>query len=242
MILKRVADKVRRLSSSKQEAESDFWKDLIKNLEKWYTGELTSYYKTPNPAETEKIKVSNLKDSSILTWLKLHQQVKYLKDLELTDDTFSGLKLMDIGAGPMPSASVFRNCEVYCLEPLLHKYLEAGFPLHYYDNCRFIHAVSENIPVEDEFFDAIISVNAIDHVDDLRRTSLEVKRVLKRNGLFRMHVHYHKATKLEPVEITDELFLQVFSWCPNLHTVSRKSSSHSTTLEADETFVLWSNF
>ncbi len=242
MILGRLSNKIRMLASSKQEAESLFWKEEIKKLEKWFTGELSHHYKTPNPKETEKIKTTNLKDSSILTWFKLHQRVKYLEDLELTDNAFSGLKLLDIGAGPMPSATVFKNCEVYCLDPLLHKYLEAGYPLHYYDNCKFIHAFSEDIPIEDEFFDAVISVNAIDHVDELPKTSKEIKRVLKKNGLFRMHVHYHKATKLEPIEITDEMFLKVFSWCPNLHKVSGKKFSYSTTLDTDELFVLWSNF
>ena len=242
MILERLKNKIKMLTSSKQEAESLFWKNNIKQLEKWFTGELPYYYKTPCPGETEKIKSSNLKNSSILTWFKLHQQVKYLEDLELKDDAFAGLKLLDIGAGPMPSATVFKNCDVYSLDPLLHKYLEAGYPLHYYGNCKFIHAVSENIPVEDEFFDAIISVNAIDHVDNIHKTSLEIKRVLKKNGLLRMHVHYHKATKLEPVEITDEMFLRTFSWCSNLHKISEKKDSLSTTLDADETFALWSNF
>ena len=242
MILERLKRKIKMLTSSKQEAESLFWRDHMKNMENWFTGELPYYYKTPSPEETEKIKASGLKDSSILTWFKLHQQVKYLADLELPENAFAGMKLLDIGAGPMPSATVFKNCEVYCLDPLLHKYLEVGYPLHYYDNCKFIHAFSENIPVKDGFFDAVISVNAIDHVDDIHKTSMEINRVLKKNGLFRMHVHYHKATKLEPLEITDAMFLRIFSWCPDLHKVSENKSSFSTTLDADETFVLWSNF
>lgn len=70
------------------------------------------------------------------------------------------MKLLDIGSGPMPSATCFKDCQLYCLEPLLPKYLEAGFPLHYYKNFKFIHGVSENIPIEDNFFDAVISVQA----------------------------------------------------------------------------------
>jgi len=241
-IFERLTNKIRMLTSSKQDAECLFWKDNLNNLKDWYTGRLSLYYNTPSPKENEKVKAANLKDSSILTWFKLHQQVKYLYDLELQEDAFSGMKLLDIGAGPMPSATVFKDCEVYCLEPLLHKYLAIGYPLHYYNNCKFIHAVSEDIPVEDDFFDAVISVNAIDHVDDLYKKSLEIKRVMKKGGLFRMHVHYHKATKLEPHEINDEIFIQLFSWCGNLHKIYEKRTSFSTTLGKDEIFVLWSNF
>jgi SAM-dependent methyltransferase len=242
MIFKRLLNKVIEFIGSKEGAESLFWKNHIENMEKWYTGELSCYYKTSSPKESEKIKVRNLKDSSILTWFKLHQQEKYLKDLKLTDQAFSEMKLLDVGAGPIPSSMVFRNCEIYCLEPLLHKYLEAGYPLHYYDHCRYIHAHSEEIPVEDNFFDAVISVNAIDHVDDLSLTSIEIKRVLKENGLLRMHVHYHRATKWEPIVITDELFMELFSWCQNLHKIDETKSSYSMSAGADESFALWSNF
>ena len=242
MIFKKLSHKIKELIGSKEDAESLFWKNQIDDLKRWYTGELSSHFRTPSPKEPEKVKASNLKDSSILTWFTLHQKVKYLKDLKLTDQFFSGMKLLDIGAGPMPSAAVFKNCEVYCLEPLLHKYLEAGYPIHYYDNVKYIHAPSENIPVEDNFFDAVISVNAIDHVNDIRKTSMEIKRVLKENGLFRMHVHYHKATKWEPVVITDAIFSDVFSWCQHLHKISETKTSYSQSADTDELFTLWSNF
>lgn len=106
----------------------------------------------------------------------------------------------------MPSGTVFQDVELYCLDPLYGQYISSGFPMHYYDRTHFINAPSENIPVEDNFFDVIISVNAIDHVDDFHDTAQELKRVLKPNGKFAMHVHYHKATAAEPIEITDEIF------------------------------------
>lgn len=242
MILEKISNKIRKIFSTKQEAEYFFWKSEIVKLQQWYSGELKALYNTACPDNEEKVEVSNLKDSSVLTWFKLHQQVKYLEDLELTKKAFVGKRLLDIGAGPMPSATVFEDCEVYCLDPLFHKYLEAGYPLHYYGNCRFIHACSENIPVEDGFFDAVISVNAIDHVDDLFKSSEEIRRVLKDNGLFRMHVHYHAATKLEPLEIDDDKFLKVFSWCTDLKKMGEKKTSHSTRLDDTESFALWSNF
>ncbi|MEW6601606.1 MAG: methyltransferase domain-containing protein [Nitrospirota bacterium] len=242
MYYSRISKKLKEMLASKQEAESLFWEDFLCKLEQWYRGDIPDLFKTPCPREEEKIRVSNIKDSSVLTWFKLHQQVKYLKDLQLTDQAFSGMRLLDIGAGPMPSATVFKSCKIYCLEPLLHDYLRIGFPFHYYDDFKYIHANAENIPVEDGFFDAVISVNAIDHVDNLNETSLEIRRVLKDNGLFRMHVHYHKATKWEPMVITDEVFSEAFSWCKNLHKIAETKTSYGLSPASDETFVLWSNF
>ena len=132
--------------------------------------------------EEEKLRVSDIQHSSILTWHKLHQEVKYLQDLELGTDAFRGMKLLDVGAGPMASATCFEGADLYCLEPLLPQYLQAGFPIHYYGKTTFISAPSERIPVPDAFFDAVISANAIDHVDNIGETALEIKRVLKPGG------------------------------------------------------------
>ena len=227
---------------SKQDAEINFWRREIHRYQQWYSGELSPLYKSPSPAEEEKVSAPNLKDASILTWHKLHQEAKYLADLELSAQAFTGMKLLDVGAGPIPSATCFKGAELYCLEPLLPKYIEAGFPLHYYGNVTFIHSVSESIPVVDNFFDAVISVNAIDHVDDLPATALEISRVLKSDGLFRMHVHYHQPTVCEPVVINDQVFGELFSNCGQLRKVSETKQNFSTDLPNEESFVLWSNF
>lgn len=152
------------------------------------------------------------------------------------------MKILDVGAGPMPSATCFKNCEVYCLDPLLDRYLSIGFPLHYYPSARFIHAQSEDIPVTDNFFDAIISVNAIDHINDFAKTAIELKRVLKPQGLFRMQVHYHPATDCEPLELNDTIFTEAYSWCEGLKKLSQSQESFSMTLGGNESLTLWSNF
>ena len=241
-MLIRLLKKVIMPRISKQAAELEFWQKEIEVYKKWFTGELSLLYRTPSPKNNEKVNAASLKDSSILTWHKLHQEVKYLKDLELSPNAFQGMKLLDIGSGPMPSATCFKGCQLYCLEPLLPKYLEIGFPLHYYQNCRFIHGIAENIPIEDNFFDAVISVNAIDHVDNMQETASEIGRVLKADGLLRMHMHYHKPRKCEPIEIDDKLFQGLFSWCGNLLKVNTSQKNYSRDLYNNGSFVLWSNF
>lgn len=241
-MLEKIIKKVVEFTGSKQDAELFFWREEIKKYQKWFAGELSPLYETLAPANDQKEKSSNLKDTSILTWHKLHQEVKYLEDLQLKPDAFDGLKILDIGSGPMPSATCFKGCRLYCLEPLLHRYLEVGFPLHYYDNVSFVHGVSEKIPVEDNFFDAVISVNAIDHVDNIKETAAEIRRVLKTDGMLRMHVHYHPASKCEPVNLNDAIIHELFDWCKNLDKVTMSQKNHTLSLPDNESFVLWSNF
>ena len=105
----------------------------------------------------------------------------------------------------------------------------------------FINDPAEQIFVEDCFFDAIISVNAIDHVDCLEKVAKELWRVAKPDCRFAMHVHYHKATVYEPMEIDDEMFYRLFSWVVGLRKVDSYLDSYSRSVSGGEKFVLWSN-
>jgi SAM-dependent methyltransferase len=226
----------------KRSAELQFRRQEIKRYEQWFGGELSPLYKTPSPQDHQKVEAPNEKDASVLTWHKLHQEAKYLENLDLPSDAFKGMKLLEVGSGPMPSATCFKDCRLYCLEPLLPEYLQAGFPLHYYEGVTFIHGVAENIPTFDASFDAVISVNAIDHVDSIEETASEIRRVLKPAGLFRIHVHYHSPKICEPIELNDEIFRKLFGWCGHLRKISSSATSFSADLRGDERFVLWSNF
>lgn len=227
----------------KYAAEIAFWKQSIRDYGAWYKGKKKELFGTPSPDESEQITVSNLKDSAILTWTKLHQKPKYLFDLDLPASAFKGMRILDVGAGPIPSATCFEDVELYALDPLLDRYIAAGFPLHYYGGVRFVRGFAENMPLESHFFDAVISVNAIDHVDDLAKAAQEIHRVLKKEGRFAMHVHYHPATTAEPLEINDKLFEELFGWVPGL----KKQKATTTKLGGwkipeGESYALWRNF
>ena len=228
--------------SYKYKAEISFWKREIANYIQWYNGRIESHFNTPTPTDSEKIKVRSLEHSAILTWIKLHQEKKYLADLALPTCAFKGMKVLDIGSGPIPSGLVFKQCELYCLDPLFPQYIEAGFPLHYYDRVKFVSSRAESMPFEDNFFDAVISVNAIDHVDDFIKVAQEIHRVLKPDGKLRMHVHYHKATITEPLELNDFLFEKIYAWVPNLKKVKEVDEKYGSKAKEGEKYVLWSNF
>ena len=200
---------------NKQTGELEFWKGNLKKLERWYSCDpaVPELYGEGHPGSAEKITGNSLKDNAILTWNNVHQKTKYLKDLMLDKNAFTSKVILDLGSGPIPSATAFQDCDIYCLDPLIADYIKIGYPTHYYDRTRFICASAEDIPIADNFFDAVLSVNAIDHVDDLWKTAEEVRRVLKPGGLLRIHAHYHKAKILEPIEITDEVMNDAFKWC-----------------------------
>jgi len=248
VLTNRIARVIRRLPKlvqrqpTKYQEEVAFWRSQIAEYLPWYHAEMPERWGTASPRAEEKIIVHSEAHSALLTWLKKHQQQKYLYDLQLHTNTFSGERLLDVGAGPLPSATVFAGAELYCLDPLYPQYLESGYPLHYYPNVRFVHAYAEAMPIEDHFFDAVISVNAIDHVDDFFRTAQEIKRVLKPAGRLRMHVHYHQKTITEPIELNDAIMQAAYGWCEGFCKIDESQSKMDWTLPAGESYALWSNF
>jgi SAM-dependent methyltransferase len=226
----------------KQNAEVRFWQKEIKRYVQWYNGELKELYEHPSPTGN-KVKAYTIEESAILTFFETHQKTKYLKDLLLDTKSFIGMKILDIGSGPFPSGLCFDDCEVYCLDPLFDRYISAGFPIHIYEQrARFVQSKAEAMPFHDGFFDGVISVNAIDHVDDFKKTASEIKRVLKPGGRFRMHVHYHPKTTAEPLELTDEVFLKSYSWVTNLRRLKESNEKQGTVLtDAREKYVVWGN-
>lgn len=230
--------------SEKYQAEIGFWKIILQQYIRWYNGQITELYEEASPSYELKIKEYDLVYNAILTWQKLHQRPKYLEDLQLQNDVFEGMKVLDIGSGPHPSALCFDHCEIYCLDPLLPLYMEAGFPIHIYDSrTKFVYGFSEKMPFEDHFFDAIISVNALDHVDDFALTAEEIKRVLKPGGKVRLHLHFHPKTVTEPLELNDTIVSKAFGWCPGFKKIHESKSKRGyTIMENNETFSLWTNF
>jgi len=229
-------------SNNKREAAKEFRKKIIKEYVRWYNGEIKILYGEPMPVEEEKVKVGTLLENVIMTWGKIHQEKKYLSVLNLNIDAFEGMKILDLGSGPYPSAAVFQNSVIYCLDPLIPYFKRIGYPFHLYDsNIKFYEGYGEKMPFSDDFFDAVISVNAIDHFDSLVSTSREIKRVLHKDGLLRLHLHYHKPTVLEPIKLNDNIIREAFSWCNDFNNIKIEKQNYKFKNE-DGYFSLWTNF
>jgi ubiquinone/menaquinone biosynthesis C-methylase UbiE len=109
-------------------------------------------------------------------------------------------------------------------------------------------ASAENIPVDNGFFDVVVSVNTIDHVDDFPSVAREIRRVIKLGGFLILEVHYHKPTKTEPWTLDDKACIRYFGdlGIKKIHDgpfikfcASRERTERLVTTERQ---VIWSNY
>jgi len=192
----------KRLLRFKQLAELWFWHTQIKRWLKWYQGEDLKGFSIK---ATDELKVTGYtpRENAILTYRNAVMD-RYPSVLRIPTGYFVGKRVLDVGAGPLGLALAFRGTEVYGLDPLADEYEALGFPVRRYDS-RYtsVAAGAESIPFPDGFFDAVISVNAIDHVDSFPATAKEISRVLRPDGILRIQIHYHRPTIAEPRELND---------------------------------------
>ena len=177
---------------------------------------------------------------AVASYHKTFCEPKYLGHLQLSSREFAGTDLLDIGSGPVSGATCFVGARLHCLDHLWPKYLAAGYPRDLSD-WIVIEAKSEQMPLADASMDAIISVNALDHVDDIAATAREVRRVLKPHGRLRFHVEYHKPRVLEPQRLSDGLMGKLFSWCDGFRKLGQSDRVASHVLANGEQYALWGN-
>lgn len=115
----------------------------------------------------------------------------------LEEDFYNQKKILDIGCGPRGSlewADV--AAERIGLDPLADQYMKLEGKHH---KMEYRKSGSESIPYPDGYFDVISSLNSLDHVDDLNQTINEIKRCVKKGGLFLLISDIHSfPTVAEP--------------------------------------------
>jgi ubiquinone/menaquinone biosynthesis C-methylase UbiE len=233
--------KIRRILklylNDKQYAEYEFWRKEVKKRILWYKGETEYLLGHHCPNESFKVKNYSLRENAIRTFIKANFD-KYPKKLSLSVNHFEGKTILDIGCGPNPWATAFIGCRVYGLDQLINEYRKLGFPMERFcDRLRYLKGSVENIPVTDNFFDAVIAVNSIDHIDDFSKAAKEIRRVLKPDGELRMEVHYHKPTICEPWELDDALIENEFG-CLGIEKQSEYRFQGRT---GEEIITIWGN-
>jgi ubiquinone/menaquinone biosynthesis C-methylase UbiE len=202
--------KIQKVCNRKKYSALDFWRSEREVYVRWDEGEIKSLYGIPSPDDDMKVTGYSYKENVIRTWAQADID-KYPGHLLVSRDYFRGKKILDVGCGPVPYTLAFTDCEIYGLDHLVDGYARLGFPLsEYSDRLTYVNGVAEDMPFEDNFFDAVISVNAIDHVDDFTLTAKEISRILRPEGILRMEVHYHKPTVREPWELNDKFMLEHF--------------------------------
>lgn len=172
-------------SDVKRRAELDFWRGMAADLTRGCTSEAD-------------------RRAALLAVCREQTFPRYLRDLYLTPESFDGQRVLDVGCGPHGGLIGFAGAERYGVDHLLDDYRALGYPLgdHGID---YRTAPSEALPFEDRFFDVVVSVNALDHVDDVDRTMAEIGRVLRRGGRLMAQVNFHPSpTPAEPHCLTHQ--------------------------------------
>ena len=223
----------------KQFRELFFWSKFVKRCVRWYGGaEDRGLGELPAPEMRET--AYSLTENAIRTQYNLCGE-RYLRHRRVPPDHFRGKKVLDVGCGPFPQVAVFTECEVYGVDQLVGEYGKLGFPIEAWsERMHYIEAGAEAIPVEDGFFDAVVSVNAIDHVDDFPAVAKEITRVLKPGGILRFETHYHPPTWEEPWELGDEAILDNYGHL-NVRKLCERPYVEATGKSQRGTVALWSN-
>jgi SAM-dependent methyltransferase len=110
----------------------------------------------------------------------------------LTGRTLRGLRVLEVGSGVGMTVAMARKrfgAEAFGIEPATHEYegtfavsrdLLAAYGL---DAAAVTMGVGEQLPFPDGHFDAVISSNVLEHVQDPQRVLSESLRVLRTQGL-----------------------------------------------------------
>ncbi len=219
----------------KRRAETFFWKAELERYCRWYEGETLYGLAPPGP----EVRVSGFspETNAAMTFLHVYQEERYRDALHLDHTALAGRRVLDVGCGPFPSLLAFDDAERHGLDPLVDRYRAAGYPLKEWTRSGFAYhqAPAEQMPFPADHFDVVVSVNAIDHVDDFGLVVNEIRRVLRPGGEFRLQVNYHPPTVTEPVNIDDEVMRSHFTWATDL----RKVRDEPHPFEEGERLTLW---
>jgi SAM-dependent methyltransferase len=200
-----------RVARVKYDAELAYWRGELRNLSSWFEEGRADWWGVPPPTIDQRVTRSDVWASNAVQ--TLHQmRPTYLEELQLSADAFEGQRVLEVGCGPLVPALQFTGCERHAVDPLVDQYVEAGWPLYDYD-ATVIKAFGERLPYPDDYFDAVIAVNSLDHVDDFPRVASEMQRVLRPEGRVCFEVEYHAATVTEPLELDDGKIRAAFASC-----------------------------
>lgn len=197
-------------------------------MEDWYDGKANYHY--PHPSEDEKITAYDHKLNSILTFNNASlKKATYLRDLKLSAEHFKSKIIADIGSGPLPPLLIFKECKKrYCIDHLIDDYRKAGYPHHLFENdVTFLNSKSEHITLPDNSVDAVLSVNALDHVDNFEATAAEIMRILRPGGELHLLINCHQEkTSTEPLSLNRDKVKNAFASFGNLFVVSSNPGAY----------------
>lgn len=143
-------------------------------------------------------------------WMTKERDVskRYTFYFGIDKEYFANKIILDIGCGPLGSLDLFNAKMKIGLDPLAAKYFNFGIKKHH---MIYIAGLSERLPFSNNLFDAVVSVNSLDHIDNLKKTVSEIHRVLKKHGEILFEINYqNRATIIEPIILRDGIIKKLF--------------------------------
>jgi arsenite methyltransferase len=113
--------------------------------------------------------------------LKLLEGIRYKKGIQALDIGFgAGFPLTEI------AMRLGKDSKIYGIDPWEAAVSRAEKKIDYYEihNIEIIRGVAENIPINDNSIDLIVSNNGLNNVSDLDKSLSECARIIKRGGQF----------------------------------------------------------
>lgn len=215
----------------KQQAELEFWLNFYKEVT--LQPRIADVFKKISLGRLEERKEFNLSEEQ---WAELSAKERlleigktmtfprYRNDLGITVDELAGKRVLDVGCGPMGALSWFEAGFRVGVDELICEYSKLGYPLNEH-SVIYVKGVAETLPFADSQFDAVISANALDHVDNFEKAISEIYRVLKPNGKMYLSFNYREnPSTTEPVVLSDTRVKNVLS----LYFIFDKVKSEST--------------
>lgn len=130
------------------------------------------------------------------------EQLKKLEIVKQNLDINSNTKLLDVGCGSGISSDF--NCDVTGIDPSeeLLKIAEKKFP-----HAQFMLAEAEELPFENNSFDVVVSLTAIQNFKDIAKGLNEIKRIGKKQFALSFMKKSEKAEEME------EKIKEIFADC-----------------------------
>jgi SAM-dependent methyltransferase len=122
-----------------------------------------------NLARLEDVEEINISNTNYLVYLSFH------RDLYKAIETYATGKLLDIGCGNKPY-------EIWCKE-FVSEYIGCDI-VQSSSNRVDVLSPANNIPIESESFNTVLSTQVIEHVEDHQGLANEAYRLLKQDGYF----------------------------------------------------------
>jgi ubiquinone/menaquinone biosynthesis C-methylase UbiE len=159
-----------------------------------------------------------------------HFEYFYTTHFGLGREFYKNKKILDIGCGPRGSLEWATEARLRVgLDPLADAYRNLGTERH---AMEYVACGAERIPFPDGAFEAVCSLNSLDHVDDLDRVIPEIVRVITPGGDFLLLTDIHRQpTTLEPSAFSWEI---VEKFLPELQIVEERHFEYS--VWSDENF------